>query len=100
MERVPADLVTTSGSGLDPHITLKNALAQLDRVAAERAQATGREPAHVRAEIEELLRLRAKSPLGGLAGVPLINVMEINLALDDEMPWPQGVEATELSSAP
>ncbi len=81
LENVPGDLVTTSGSGLDPHITLENALYQADRVAAQWAKATHREPAVIRQEIETLLQQQATAPFGGLVGVKLINVLEINLAL-------------------
>ena len=81
LEPVPADMVTASGSGLDPHITLKNALYQLHRVAAKRAAETNREPAQVQKEIEDLLNKHQAAPLGGLVGVDLINVLEINLAL-------------------
>jgi K+-transporting ATPase ATPase C chain len=80
---VPADMVMASGSGLDPHITLKNALYQLDRVAAKRAADSGRETGVVFKEIEELLHRHAWAPLGGLAGVDLVNVLEVNLALRD-----------------
>jgi K+-transporting ATPase ATPase C chain len=82
LEKVPADLVTASGSGLDPHITLSAALYQLNRVAAARAKKAGRPETEVRAEIEALLRARASAPLGGLAGVPLVNVLEVNVELD------------------
>jgi K+-transporting ATPase ATPase C chain len=81
LEPVPADMVTASGSGLDPHITLKSALYQLDRVAGWWAAQTKRDPGAVRAEIEELLRQKQEAPLGGLAGVDLVNVLEVNLAL-------------------
>ena len=83
LEDVPADLVMTSGSGLDPHITLQNALYQLDRVAHKWAEVTGKEEARVREKVEELLRRNAAAPLGGLVGVELINVLEVNLALHD-----------------
>jgi K+-transporting ATPase ATPase C chain len=83
LEPVPADMVTASGSGLDPDITLKSALYQLDRVAGKWAELTKRDPAEVRKEIEQLLNDRAGAPLGGLAGVKLINVLETNLALRD-----------------
>jgi K+-transporting ATPase ATPase C chain len=78
---VPADMVMASGSGLDPHITLQNALYQLDRVAGKWADATRGDPAKVRKDIEDLLRQKAEAPLGGLVGVNLVNVLEVNLAL-------------------
>jgi len=84
LERVPADMVMTSGSGLDPDITLDNALWQLDRVAAAWAKKTGStNEKEVHDKIEQLLRDKSHSPLGGLVGVPLVNVLEINLALRD-----------------
>jgi K+-transporting ATPase ATPase C chain len=85
LEQVPADLVMASGSGLDPHITLKGARYQLDRVANAWGKKTGIAPATVKAELEALLREKAFAPLGGIAGVPLVNVLEINLALPDRM---------------
>jgi K+-transporting ATPase ATPase C chain len=81
VEPVPADMVMTSGCGLDPHITLKAAQYQLDRVAAKRAEVTKREPAEVRKEIEAMLNEQAAAPLGGLVGVQLVNVLEMNIAL-------------------
>src|SRR5438445_7946985 len=88
LERVPADMVMASGSGLDPHITLKNALYQLDRVAAKRAADAGRDAAGVHKEIEDILRQNAHAPLGGLVGVDLLNVLEINLFLRDRYESP------------
>ena len=82
---VPADLVMASGSGLDPHITLANALYQLDRVADAWAEKTKADKAAVRKSIEELLNQKAEAPFGGLAGVKLINVLEVNLALDQRL---------------
>jgi K+-transporting ATPase ATPase C chain len=81
LEPVPADMVMASGSGLDPHITLKNAFYQLDRVAAKWAEKTKRDKAQVRTEIEALLREKIVAPLGGLVGPELVNVLEVNLAL-------------------
>ena len=81
LEAVPADMVTTSASGLDPHITLKNARYQLPRVAAAWAKKTGVDIAKVRPAIEKLLEDSKESPLAGLAGGPLVNVLEANLAL-------------------
>ena len=80
LEKVPADLVMAGGSGLDPHITLQNARYQLARVAAARSGKT--------AEIDALLHEHARSPLAGLAGEPLVNVLEINLELDKRHPKP------------
>ena len=83
LQHVSGDAVMASGSGLDPHITLNNALSQLDRVAAKWAEMTRRDRAQVRSEIEALLREKSAAPLGGLAGVDLVNVLEVNLALQN-----------------
>ena len=86
---VPGDMVTSSGSGLDPHITLQNAEFQLDGVAAKWAADTKRDPVKVRAEIDKLLRDNAAAPFGGLAGEKLVNVLQINLALRQTYGAPQ-----------
>lgn len=71
---VPADLVTASGSGLDPHISLAAADYQVSRVARLRGLA----PEAVR----ELIRANTESPLLAVLGDPGVNVLELNLALD------------------
>ena len=81
LQLIPADAVTTSGSGLDPDITLDNALWQLDRVAGAWAEKTGDSRDTVRKDIEKLLGQMSHSPAGGLFGEPLVNVLEINLTL-------------------
>jgi len=81
LQPVPADLVMASGCGLDPHITLDNALYQLNRVAAKWAEKTKRDEAALKAEITALLQGEAAAPLAGLAGVKIVNVLEVNLAL-------------------
>jgi K+-transporting ATPase ATPase C chain len=84
LERVPADMVMASGSGLDPDITLDNAIWQLDRVAAAWAKKTGNtNEKELHDQIEQLVRGKSHAPLGGLVGVPLVNVLEVNLALRD-----------------
>jgi K+-transporting ATPase ATPase C chain len=81
IEATPADAVTASGSGLNPHLTLRAAQAQLDRVASARAAKTGRDPAATRAALESLLRANAFTPMAGLVGgEPLVNVLEVNRA--------------------
>jgi K+-transporting ATPase ATPase C chain len=89
LEPVPADMVTASGAGLDPHITLRNALCvyQLDRVAAKRTAPAG-DGATVRDAIAALIRERAFTPLSGLVGEPLVNVLELNAALDERFSVP------------
>lgn len=83
LEPAPADMVTASGAGLDPHITLRNALSvyQLDRVAKKRTPPGG-DWTKSRKDIEELVREKSFTPLFGLAGEPLVNVLELNVALD------------------
>jgi K+-transporting ATPase ATPase C chain len=77
----PGDLVTTSASGLDPHITLQNAEYQLDRVASTWAFDTKRDPASVRKEIEQILEKNATAPFDGLVGEKIVNVLVVNLEL-------------------
>ena len=81
LQEIPADLVTASASGLDPHITLQNAEFQLERVAAKWAVNLKRDPAEVHKEIEQILRQNASAPFNGLAGKKFVNVLEINLEL-------------------
>jgi len=80
---VPGDMVTASFSGLDPHITMDNALWQLDRVAAAWAKKTGSDEAKIRAELLQLLHDKSAAALGGLVGEPFVNVLELNLALNE-----------------
>lgn len=72
---VPADLVTTSASGLDPHISLAAAGYQLERVA----RARGLPPQALR----NLLAEHAEQPLSGFLGEARVNVLQLNLALDE-----------------
>jgi len=75
---VPADAVTASGSGLDPHISLQNAQLQVPRVAKER----GLSEDVVRAEVSTA----TDNPLFGIGGDPGVNVLKANLALDSLAP--------------
>jgi len=74
-------MVTASGSGLDPDITMQNAEYQLDRVASKWATDTKRDPGQMRMEIEQILQADAFGPLGGLVGEKMINVLQVNLEL-------------------
>lgn len=82
LDPVPADVVMASGAGLDPHITLRNARTQLNRVATAWATKSKRKPTVVRERVEKILEESAFSPLGGLVGEPLVNVLEVNHRLE------------------
>ena len=77
---VPADAVTASASGLDPHISVHNAEIQVARVAKVR----GLEPDKIRA----LVKQYTDSANLGMLGDPGVNVLELNLALDALNPMP------------
>jgi potassium-transporting ATPase KdpC subunit len=89
LEDVPGDFVTTSGSGLDPDITMENAEYQLPRVANKWAADLKRDPASVHDEIEALLESKSHAPLNGVAGEKLVNTMDVNLALREQYGAPQ-----------
>lgn len=71
---VPADAVTSSGSGLDPHISVANAQLQAPRVAKARGLALG--------DIQALVTAHIEDRDFGLFGEPRLNVLLLNLALD------------------
>ncbi|MGA3141415.1 MAG: K(+)-transporting ATPase subunit C [Verrucomicrobiota bacterium] len=71
---VPADAVTASGSGLDPHISLANAVLQIPRVAKARNVSVEK--------VLEIVRANTDPASLGLLGEPGVNVLELNLALD------------------
>lgn len=71
---VPVDLVTASGSGLDPHISLQAAYYQVENIAYSR-QLT-------KDEIKQLIKENTTTPLISFLGEPVINVFKLNQALD------------------
>jgi K+-transporting ATPase ATPase C chain len=73
---IPVDAVTTSGSGIDPHITPAYARLQAARIAAERALSKER--------VLQLIRDHTDGRSLGFLGEPGVNVLELNLALDKE----------------
>ena len=75
---IPADAVTTSGSGLDPDISPANAHMQALRVAAHRGVSAG--------EIQAIIDAHTKTPVLGFIGQPTVNVLAVNRALDERYP--------------
>jgi len=75
---VPVDLVTTSGSGLDPHISPAAAEFQIPRLARERRI--------TEEQLRELIAAHTESRQFGLLGEPRVNVLELNLDLDQRYP--------------
>ena len=71
---IPVDMVTASGSGLDPHISVQAAQFQLKRIAEIRGIDPGK--------LEQLIADHTESPLMGLFGPEKINVLKLNIALD------------------
>jgi K+-transporting ATPase ATPase C chain len=71
---VPADLVTASASGLDPHISPASAMLQVPRVARERRMPES--------EVKEMIVRHTEGPLLGIWGRERINVLKLNMALD------------------
>jgi potassium-transporting ATPase KdpC subunit len=75
---IPADLLTGSGSGLDPDISPASAQAQAARVAKARGIPVE--------QLNQLVAQYTKSPDLGLLGEPRVNVLKLNLALDQQVP--------------
>jgi K+-transporting ATPase ATPase C chain len=85
---VPVDLVTTSGSGLDPDISPAAALFEAPRVARARGVSE--------AEVEKAIRAHTRAPFFGLIGERTVNVLELNLELDSR--WPAAASPANLPS--
>lgn len=73
-EEIPSELITASGSGLDPDISLKGAFVQVERIAKTR----NINPV----KIKELIRSHVVKPLFGLLGTEKVNVLQLNIDLD------------------
>lgn len=72
---IPVELLTTSGSGLDPHISPAAAFFQAPRVAEARRLSID--------IVRQLIETHTQTPIAGILGEPRVNVLQLNLALDD-----------------
>ena len=72
--KIPADLVTASGSGIDPEISVQSAMIQVKRIAHARHMPEQ--------EVEKLIQAHTVQPTFGILGQARVNVLELNLALD------------------
>ena len=75
---IPADLLTTSASGLDPHLSPAAAQAQVPRIAGARSADSG--------QITQLVAQFTEERDWGFLGEPRVNVLRLNLALDERYP--------------
>jgi K+-transporting ATPase ATPase C chain len=89
---IPADAVTSSGSGLDPHISVANAMLQAPRVADARKVSVDK--------VKELIDQCTEGPSLGFLGDGGVNVLRLNLALDQAAPAPAAVPTTAPTTAP
>ncbi len=73
--QIPSELVTASGSGLDPHLSVEAARVQVKRIAKQRSISEQ--------QVESLIAEHTEKPLMGLFGTEKINVLKLNIALDN-----------------
>jgi K+-transporting ATPase ATPase C chain len=89
LQDLPGDMVTTSASGLDPHISLQNAEYQIERVVAKWAADLKRNPATIKNQVEEMIQNNTFAPMGGLFGEKMVNVLQLNIDLRNQFGSPQ-----------
>jgi K+-transporting ATPase ATPase C chain len=78
---IPADALTTSGSGLDPDVSPANAQMQAARIAGQRGVSV--------AQVQAIIDANTQAPVLGFLGDPRVNVLSVNLALDAKYPVAQ-----------